>query len=259
MLKNIGFRTRFIPAGAGNTGVIPIAARNAAVYPRWRGEHDKSLTKNNSTPGLSPLARGTHHYFGKSVIKNRFIPAGAGNTAPLKICTKAIAVYPRWRGEHYFCNAQRYSRIGLSPLARGTLAKQTSGYAWCRFIPAGAGNTRSGGFVLPATPVYPRWRGEHLRLNSEQAIGVGLSPLARGTPPLERLTPARRRFIPAGAGNTRSRNWQLREDSVYPRWRGEHSKHNLLLINDFLSQSQSTNFIVSHKQHIHYVKEYLIH
>ncbi|KEM39513.1 hypothetical protein AB24_3227 [Escherichia coli 6-537-08_S1_C1] len=47
--------------------------------------------------------------------------------------------------------------------------------------------------------------------------------------------------------------------TVYPRWRGEHSKHNLLLINDFLSQSQSTNFIVSHKQHIHYVKEHLIH
>ncbi|OYF97773.1 hypothetical protein CI640_02110, partial [Escherichia coli] len=38
-----------------------------------------------------------------------------------------------------------------------------------------------------------------------------------------------------------------------------HYKHNLLLINDFLSQSQSTNFIVSHKQHIHYVKEHLIH
>ncbi len=178
--------------------MIPIAARNAAVYPRWRGEHDKSLTKNNSTPGLSPLARGTHHYFGKSVIKNRFIPAGAGNTAPLKICTKAIAVYPRWRGEHYFCNAQRYSRIGLSPLARGTLAKQTSGYAWCRFIPAGAGNT---------------WRPSSFKASMP----------------------------------------------VYPRWRGEHSKHNLLLINDFLSQSQSTNFIVSHKQHIHYVKEYLIH
>ncbi|EGB42527.1 hypothetical protein EREG_01983 [Escherichia coli H120] len=47
--------------------------------------------------------------------------------------------------------------------------------------------------------------------------------------------------------------------AVYPRWRGELCKHNLLLINDFLSQSQSTNFIVSHKQHIHYVKEHLIH
>ena len=178
--------------------MIPIAARNAAVYPRWRGEHDKSLTKNNSTPGLSPLARGTHHYFGKSVIKNRFIPAGAGNTAPLKICTKAIAVYPRWRGEHYFCNAQRYSRIGLSPLARGTHKNKTPKRLYLRFIPAGAGNT----------------------IKSHSLLS---------------------------------------KSAVYPRWRGEHSKHNLLLINDFLSQSQSTNFIVSHKQHIHYVKEYLIH
>ena len=134
----------------------------------------------------------------------RFIPAGAGNTAPLKICTKAIAVYPRWRGEHYFCNAQRYSRIGLSPLARGTLAKQTSGYAWCRFIPAGAGNTRSGGFVLPATPVYPRWRGEHLINLISAVIIPGLSPLARGTRAGCLSTAWKRRFIPAGAGNTTS-------------------------------------------------------
>ncbi|EGC05383.1 hypothetical protein ERIG_04119 [Escherichia fergusonii B253] len=51
----------------------------------------------------------------------------------------------------------------------------------------------------------------------------------------------------------------VRVAPVYPRWRGELSKHNLLLINDFLSQSQSTNFTGSHKQHIHYVKEHLIH
>ncbi|WP_071791084.1 hypothetical protein, partial [Escherichia coli] len=65
--------------------------------------------------------------------------------------------------------------------------------------------------------------------------------------------------IPAGAGNTSTLSITTDREPVYPRWRGEHSKHNLLLINDFLSQSQSTNFIVSHKQHIHYVKEYLIH
>ena len=189
----------------------------------------------------------------------RFIPAGAGNTAPLKICTKAIAVYPRWRGEHYFCNAQRYSRIGLSPLARGTLAKQTSGYAWCRFIPAGAGNTSCLMCRWPGGTVYPRWRGEHPFIFVSSWRDLGLSPLARGTRTKYPSLNPRRRFIPAGAGNTWRPSSFKASMPVYPRWRGEHSKHNLLLINDFLSQSQSTNFIVSHKQHIHYVKEYLIH
>ncbi len=151
----------------------------------------------------------------------RFIPAGAGNTAPLKICTKAIAVYPRWRGEHYFCNAQRYSRIGLSPLARGTLAKQTSGYAWCRFIPAGAGNTRSGGFVLPATPVYPRWRGEHTGTYQNMMISGGLSPLARGTRCSVNIDGDVTRFIPAGAGNTAADSRAGHHRPVYPRY-GEH-------------------------------------
>ncbi|KDW15428.1 hypothetical protein AB86_3121 [Escherichia coli 2-177-06_S3_C1] len=107
--------------------------------------------------------------------------------------------------------------------------------------------------------VYPRWRGELNIGNGFAAAASGLSPLARGTPKSRiRLTPLDR-FIPAGAGNTKRRLNVVQKSSVYPRWRGEHSKHNLLLINDFLSQSQSTNFIVSHKQHIHYVKEHLIH
>ena len=112
---------RFIPAGAGNTeGAEEYRIQNA-VYPRWRGEHDKSLTKNNSTPGLSPLARGTHHYFGKSVIKNRFIPAGAGNTYRSNGRNTEFSVYPRWRGEHSTTENLYESNSGLSPLARGTL------------------------------------------------------------------------------------------------------------------------------------------
>ena len=107
--------------------------------------------------------------------------------------------------------------------------------------------------------VYPRWRGEHRRGLTSRPSQTGLSPLARGTPVHIRFLVARSRFIPAGAGNTSSPLNSVNYQAVYPRWRGEHSKHNLLLINDFLSQSQSTNFIVSHKQHIHYVKEYLIH
>ena len=109
------------------------------------------------------------------------------------------------------------------------------------------------------TSVYPRWRGEHEMLVSVNAANTGLSPLARGTHVANRLIIIYFRFIPAGAGNTIEIVFGIYSEAVYPRWRGEHSKHNLLLINDFLSQSQSTNFIVSHKQHIHYVKEHLIH
>ena len=124
-------------------------------------------------------------------------------------------------------------------------------------IPADAGNSPVPGHMCNTYPVYPRSRGELLLYRDYRRGIVGLSPLARGT----RLRLAnilmRIRFIPARAGNSQpdTNNAALR--AVYPRSRGELSKHNLLLINDFLSQSQSTNFTVSHKQHIHYVKEHL--
>ena len=171
----------------------------------------------------------------------------------------AGSVYPRWRGEHWQ-NKHRGTRgAGLSPLARGTLDQAVLFFQRRRFIPAGAGNTQKQNTETAVPAVYPRWRGEHdeITLTTEQKRG--LSPLARGTRAAVVPGGRCRRFIPAGAGNTFPRRLQMGHSPVYPRWRGEHSKHNLLLINDFLSQSQSTNFIVSHKQHIHYVKEYLIH
>ena len=171
----------------------------------------------------------------------------------------AGSVYPRWRGEHWQ-NKHRGTRgAGLSPLARGTQIWGAPLMKSKRFIPAGAGNTAADSRAGHHRPVYPRWRGEHQLSDVSLAWRHGLSPLARGTPVHIRFLVARSRFIPAGAGNTDQIPVPQSTPSVYPRWRGEHSKHNLLLINDFLSQSQSTNFIVSHKQHIHYVKEYLIH
>lgn len=107
--------------------------------------------------------------------------------------------------------------------------------------------------------VYPRWRGELTNDAPKPRLLHGLSPLARGTLSPMREARAISRFIPAGAGNSDQSGLYRLARTVYPRWRGELTKHNLLLIIDFLSQSQSTNFIVSHKQHIHYVKEHLIH
>ncbi len=152
---------------------------------------------------------------------------------------RPFSVYPRWRGELAENSQNNAITAGLSPLARGTQQQQYFPQCCQRFIPAGAGNSRPAARQRDTRTVYPRWRGELFPGGNSGCPIVGLSPLARGT---------RRGIAPA-----------RRPESVYPRWRGELCKHNLLLINDFLSQSQSTNFIVSHKQHIHYVKEHLIH
>ncbi len=170
-----------------------------------------------------------------------------------------MVVYPRWRGELDRTASVVSSGSGLSPLARGTPVFANLWTIAIRFIPAGAGNTGSATAAPMTTSVYPRWRGEHACRQIPRKQNPGLSPLARGTLHEPKFQGWDSRFIPAGAGNTYILKRLLNHKTVYPRWRGEHSKHNLLLINDFLSQSQSTNFIVSHKQHIHYVKEHLIH
>ncbi len=170
-----------------------------------------------------------------------------------------MVVYPRWRGELIYSKPSECIPGGLSPLARGT-RRLPPAQPWIfRFIPAGAGNS---GPPLPQkchSPVYPRWRGELAYRLVIAPPQLGLSPLARGTQLPDGHSQTISRFIPAGAGNSLNLMMAVTAWTVYPRWRGELCKHTLLLINDFLSQSQSTNFTVSHKQHIHYVKEYFIH
>ncbi len=57
---------------------------------------------------------------------------------------------------------------------------------------------------FPIIAVYPRWRGEHVRIEIWFAEQGGLSPLARGTQLLKALEIGKYRFIPAGAGNTKN-------------------------------------------------------
>ena len=91
------------------------------------------------------------------------------------------SVYPRWRGEHNVVLERAPRRNGLSPLARGTQRISAQDQLTARFIPAGAGNTKTEVPVLPESPVYPRWRGEHDYIYQNIGPVFGLSPLARGT------------------------------------------------------------------------------
>ncbi|CTV37293.1 hypothetical protein AC35_0941 [Escherichia coli 3-475-03_S3_C2] len=130
------------------------------VYPRWRGELNIGNGFAAAASGLSPLARGT--LFGGAVVPLffRFIPAGAGNTIVCKFAAAPLAVYPRWRGEHWSKYRQHVPYHGLSPLARGTRYMETHHDVQKRFIPAGAGNTL---------------------LSVAGRMRSSLSPLARGT------------------------------------------------------------------------------
>ena len=214
--------SRFIPAGAGNTGALPLSRWIPTVYPRWRGEHPSDASRQTTCRGLSPLARGTLCWSWLSPHPARFIPAGAGNTRRRRSQRTRGAVYPRWRGEHQQGVLTERDIGGLSPLARGTPCSWLRKGCRTRFIPAGAGNTSPRQILNPHTPVYPRWRGEHSSSNAAARRPDGLSPLARGTPLMISAVADLARFIPAGAGNTAGRSFSASYPAVYPRWRGEH-------------------------------------
>ncbi len=192
------------------------------VYPRWRGELFCALAFCWLSRGLSPLARGTLCRCQHCWRVIRFIPAGAGNTVPRIISLSSSTVYPRWRGEHVGRESFDCPYIGLSPLARGTHQRYRLQLTGSRFIPAGAGNTRTARRSHTPKSVYPRWRGEHPNGSALSYPQIGLSPLARGTQSdaIDALINAR--FIPAGAGNTEGAEEYRIQNAVYPRWRGEH-------------------------------------
>ena len=151
------------------------------VYPRWRGELDRTASVVSSGSGLSPLARGTRAHGIQSRVSARFIPAGAGNTGSATAAPMTTSVYPRWRGEYEMLVSVNAANTGLSPLARGTRVSANPEEIEPRFIPAGAGNTHMIRRARRWHSVYPRWRGEHRITPRFLPRQRGLSPLARGT------------------------------------------------------------------------------
>ena len=195
------YAPRFIPAGAGNT---PVRAPNHPpymVHPRRRGEHNACAPRIFSPIGSSPQARGTPANNILVQPIDRFIPAGAGNTAPTVRTRQCGAVHPRRRGEH-----------------PSDLSKQTREF---RFIPAGAGNTLCLLCLVTGATVHPRRRGEHAEEKAFLTGNGGSSPQARGTHVAPQHTRHVKRFIPAGAGNTLASAGR----TVHPRRREHHAHH----------------------------------
>ena len=156
-----GHDHRFIPARAGNTGPEGSTVQPEPVHPRSRGEHGGPGRPGRRGAGSSPLARGTPPPHVVPEVAERFIPARAGNTSPVRVTLPSLSVHPRSRGEHQMGELGTASANGSSPLARGTPAPHRGCSPVVRFIPARAGNTSGHRAARRPRPVHPRSRGEH--------------------------------------------------------------------------------------------------
>ena len=109
-----------IPARAGNTRPDKWLRFNSRAHPRSRGEHASPAGRKKPKPGSSPLARGTLCACLGGAAAHGLIPARAGNTQNVQADDETARAHPRSRGEHRPALAPQSTRLGSSPLARGT-------------------------------------------------------------------------------------------------------------------------------------------
>ena len=211
-----------LPIHAGDTSRLRCSSDRPSVHPRSRGEHAKKSKSRNLGKGSSPLARGTPQGNFTLAVKERLIPACAGNTAPHSQSAKPRSAHPRSRREHSSKVCCVSAQPGSSPLARGTRGTVRGAALGHRLIPARAGNTSPAPHPAFRLQAHPRSRGEHLKALIGGLKWCGLSPLARGT--LSKRVQRRDRLglIPACAGNMSL--WFLLRcvPAAHPRSRGEH-------------------------------------
>ena len=152
---------RFIPAHAGNTGMLAWVLSLFAVHPRACGEHSTRSRRMDKRTGSSPRMRGTLRGRRPRAVPHRFIPAHAGNTLHFVISSCGSTVHPRACGEHDFPVWLRLWLHGSSPRMRGTPHLFQLVVLVLRFIPAHAGNTTTKKDGCTDTTVHPRACGEH--------------------------------------------------------------------------------------------------
>ena len=172
--------------------------------------------------GSSPRRRGTPCSRYCWVPCVRFIPAQAGNTKRAYVVIGQYPVHPRAGGEHRTYSDFRDLCVGSSPRRRGTLLQVDVSTVRRRFIPAQAGNTRTGVHPRRRRAVHPRAGGEHFLQPICVSLTGGSSPRRRGTPRSPDYMSKYPRFIPAQAGNTGARRQPDPGRPVHPRAGGEH-------------------------------------
>ena len=171
--------------------------------------------------GSSPRVRGTVRLRPVRHGERRFIPACAGNRNANNRWEGQVSVHPRVCGEQPAASERSLSDVGSSPRVRGTALDDDRLAGVNRFIPACAGNSRTGSSRCISGAVHPRVCGEQCGFGQYATANVGSSPRVRGTGTLQSRQEVTGRFIPACAGNSRWISWGTPNGSVHPRVCGE--------------------------------------
>ena len=189
-------------------------------HPRSRGVYRSPGSPKIRTQGSSPLARGLPPEQTTIDGHERIIPARAGFTAPVSDPAAVRADHPRSRGV-YACRPSRRARVmGSSPLARGLHRGGKGGSGSGGIIPARAGFTGSGSWLVVPFGDHPRSRGVYAAAATSPLARSGSSPLARGLRGNSTPSTAPPRIIPARAGFTAESQRKVRTQEDHPRSRG---------------------------------------
>ena len=196
---------RIIPARAGFTGMTCCPPGPAPDHPRSRGVYPDFIFSKAFLIGSSPLARGLREPFDLRIRLIRIIPARAGFTLTLCLCSYDARDHPRSRGVYLVLRRERCVWLGSSPLARGLHVDARRGARQRRIIPARAGFTTGRSARMRWGPDHPRSRGVYAGTASRVEAAAGSSPLARGLRAWEGVDGKPGGIIPARAGFTSKR------------------------------------------------------
>ena len=208
---------RSIPACAGEPTTVSNSSYAGRVYPRVCGGTRLRLAGCRCPCGLSPRVRGNLLAYAVRNLRNRSIPACAGE--PARVCRQESAeqVYPRVCGGTHLLPFYSDAGQGLSPRVRGNLLRFQGNTIVHRSIPACAGEP--GHSIRPCSigRVYPRVCGGTIRRALLGTPHPGLSPRVRGnhTPDVGARQPDR--SIPACAGEPVHQAGCCHPNRVYPR------------------------------------------
>ena len=216
-------RRRFIPAHAGNSRCRCGCPGGGAVHPRACGEFKCGKPRRSAASGSSPRMRGIRSMHRSYLLRARFIPAHAGNSAAGHPRGCGRAVHPRACGEFAVADPEQEVTHGSSPRMRGIRRRLGDGAGQRRFIPAHAGNSRRLLAVRTSSAVHPRACGEFRGGRDRAPAAGGSSPRMRGIHRQQARRLGILRFIPAHAGNSCGRRRSQASAAVHPRACGEFS------------------------------------